>query len=62
MNNRPDLALKRITAAICKSIVDSSEEEIMEDARLAGVDIEKQADKIRQMLLDTLAEYRLVTK
>lgn len=49
--------LENIIDAIGQSIIDASDEEIAEDARLDGVDLTANADRLRAMFRKTLAEF-----
>lgn len=51
--DRYDLQLKALVDALSRSIIDATDEEIQEDARLAGVDLDADAAQLKQMLTDT---------
>ena len=50
--DRPDRQLDALLNEIDRSLVDATDAEITEDARLAGVDIEANARQLRQRFLD----------
>jgi hypothetical protein len=54
--NRYDLHLRYIARHLSQSIVDCTDEEIREDARLAGVDLETTAAQSRRQFKDIVKE------
>lgn len=50
--------LSNIVDSVCESIVNAPDEEILEDARLNGLDPAENADKLRTMFHKTLAEFQ----
>src|SRR5450759_1285481 len=51
--DRYDLQLKSLVDALSRSIVEATDEEIQEDARLARVDLDANAAQLKQMFTDT---------
>jgi hypothetical protein len=51
--DRYDLQLKAVVDALSRSTIDATDEEIEEDARLAGVDLDADAARLKQMLTGT---------
>ena len=46
--------LKNVVDAICDSIEGTTDDEILEDARAAGIDVRANAARYRQLLLSAL--------
>lgn len=55
--DRYDLQLKAMADALSESIIDASDQEIQEEARLAGVDLAANAARLKQMLTDTAKRF-----
>ena len=51
--DRYDLQFNAMVDALSQSIIDATDQEIQEDARLAGVDLNADAARLKQMLADT---------
>jgi hypothetical protein len=51
--DRYDLHLRNLVNALSRSIIEATDEEIEEDARLAGVDLDANAAQLKQMFTDT---------
>jgi hypothetical protein len=51
--DRYDLQLKGVVDALARSITDATDEEIQEDARISGVDLDANAAQLKQMFVDT---------
>jgi hypothetical protein len=55
--DRYDLQLKAMADALSQSITDASDQEIQEDARLTGIDLDANAARLKQMLTDTAKRF-----
>jgi hypothetical protein len=55
--DRYDLQLKAMADALSQSIVDASDQEIQEDARLTGVDLDANAARLKRMLTETAKRF-----
>jgi hypothetical protein len=55
--DRYDLQLKSLVSALSHSIVEATDEEIQEDARLAAVDLDANAGQLKQMFTDTVKSF-----
>jgi len=53
-----DLQLKNLVDAMSDSLLGATDDEIREDAKLAGVDLEAHAASLRQMLHDTAKTFQ----
>jgi hypothetical protein len=56
--NRHDLHIQALVNAIALSVAEASDEEILEDARAAGVDLKENAEKLKQMLSETAKRFQ----
>ncbi len=51
--DRYDQQLKNLVNALSRSIIEATDEDILEDARLSGKDLDAQAAQLKQMFTDT---------
>ncbi len=55
--DRYDLQFKNLVDALSRSIIDATDEEIQEDARLAGVDLDANAAQLKRRLAATAKKF-----
>jgi hypothetical protein len=56
--DRYDQQLKNLVNALSRSIIEATDEEILEDARLSGKDLDAQAAQLKQMFTDTAKTFQ----
>jgi hypothetical protein len=55
--DRYDLQLKNVVHALSRSFVEATDEEIQEDAKIAGFDLDANATELKQMFANTSKKF-----